>query len=89
MPSGRWLQPYKVLSYDRPEGPAASAAEGNQEQVAGETGIESKVQSGNGSKRDANLDAASPLAAGFGRYYDSIPKRLVPAAEHRTYRPRQ
>ena len=77
VPSDRWLQPYKVLSYDRPEEPAASAAEGNQEQVAGATGIDSKAQGGNGSRRDANLETSSLLTAGFGRYYDSVPEGPV------------
>ena len=77
MPSGRWLQPYKVLSYDRPEDPAGSATAEGQEPVAGAAGVPSGVPSANASRRDANLDTASPLAAGFGRCFNPVPEGLV------------
>ena len=73
VPSSCWLYPYEVLSYERP---AEKTPEGNQP-VAGAAGVDGAVYQVNGSQRDANLDAASPLAAGFSRYYDSVPEGPV------------
>ena len=75
MPSGRWLQPYEVLSYDRP---TEKTGESNQP-VVGAAGVAGAVPQVNGGRRDATLDTSSPLAAGFGRYYNPVPEGLVPA----------
>ena len=73
VPSGRWLQPYEVLSYDRP---ADKTGEGSQS-VDGATGINQPTAEVNGRGGDSALQTSSPLAAGFGRYYNPVPEGLV------------